>query len=103
MNQMPEYALILLLLLVITIFLHRRYKIKIFKSRSHLLIYYIIVLFIGIVWDHIAISRGHWSFGEEFLLGPRLGLMPVEEWGFILILAYFGQVIYKTIEKQLNN
>ena len=99
---MPECALILLLLLAISIFLHRRYKLKVFKTRLHLLAYYAVVLFIGIVWDYVAISRGHWFFGEKFLLGPRFGLMPIEELGFILILAYFGRVIYETIDKKLK-
>ncbi|MFC1711211.1 lycopene cyclase domain-containing protein [Patescibacteria group bacterium] len=100
---MPEYFVILLILLLVTIFLHRRYKIKVFKSKLHLIIYFVIILIIGIIWDHIAISRGHWLFGEKFLLGLRIGLMPIEELGFILILGYFGPVIWKVIEKKLAN
>lgn len=100
---MPEYALILLLLLLVTAFFHRQYKIKIFKSRLHLLIVYAIILFVGTIWDQIAISRGHWSFEEEFLLGPHIGLIPIEEYGFALILPYFGLVVYRIVGKCLKS
>ena len=97
---MPEYAAILILLLIVTIFLHKGYNIKIFKSKLHLFLVYAIFLAVGIAWDHYAIWRGHWSFGEKFLLGPKIGLMPIEEYGFGIVLPYFGLVIYKIIEKK---
>ena len=100
---MPEYALIVLFLLFVTVILHRRYRVKLFKSKSHLFIFYAIILLVGIAWDHIAISRGHWSFGERFLLGPRIGLMPIEEYAFGLIVPYFGLVVYKILERYLNS
>lgn len=99
---MYEYALILLSLLLVTVFLHRRYKVKIFRSKSHLLISYAILLLVGISWDHFAIARGHWYFNEEFLLGVHLGLIPIEEYAFMIIVPYFGIVIYKLTEKHLK-
>jgi lycopene cyclase domain-containing protein len=100
---MPEYGLILLGLLLLTIFLHWRSQVKIFKSKKQLLVLYAVILGVGIIWDQLAISRGHWSFNKEFLLGPRLGLMPIEEYGFAIILPYFGLVVYKIIEKYLKS
>lgn len=96
-RHMPEYAAILLILLLVTVFIHSRYKIKVFKSKSHWLTYFAILITMGVVWDHIAISRGHWFFGEEFMLGPRLGLMPIEELAFVVILGYFGPVLWKVV------
>jgi lycopene cyclase domain-containing protein len=100
---MPEYVLILLLLLLVAIFLHRLNKITIFGSKLFIFIYFSIALLFGTTWDHFAISRGHWSFGEKFLLGPRIGLMPIEEFGFFIVMAYFVLVVYKSLEKHLKN
>jgi lycopene cyclase domain-containing protein len=99
---MPEYALILLLILLVSIFLHRFNKITLFGSKIYLFVFYSIALLFAITWDHFAISRGHWSFTDEFLLGPRIGLLPIEEYGFFIIVAYFVLVVYKSIEKRLK-
>ncbi|KPJ70825.1 hypothetical protein AMJ51_00865 [Microgenomates bacterium DG_75] len=100
---MPEYALILILLLFISVFLHRYFKLKLSKSKSHLFIFYAILFFVGIVWDQFAIGRNHWTYSEEFLLGPYVGFMPIEDYVFILVTPYFGLVVYKIIEKYLKN
>jgi lycopene cyclase domain-containing protein len=100
---MPEYALILLFLLLVAIFLHRLNKITIFGSKLFIFVYFSIALLFGTTWDHFAISRGHWSFGEKFLLGPIIGLMPIEEFAFFIVVAYFVLVVYKSLEKYLKN
>jgi lycopene cyclase domain-containing protein len=100
--DMPEYALILTILLVVTVFLHTYFKVKIYKSRIHFVALNGIILLVGIIWDNFAIARGHWSFGEQFLLGPRLGFMPIEEYGFAIIVVYFCLVVYKITEKRFN-
>ena len=99
---MPEYALILLSLLIATVLLHVISKVRIYKSTSHLIATNLIVLMVASVWDNYAISRGHWSFNPLFLLGPKIFYMPIEEYGFIFICAYFGLVIYKILEKYLK-
>lgn len=62
----------------------------------------LVFLVVGVVWDHIAIGRGHWYFGQEYLLGPRIGLMPIEEYGFALIMPYFVLVLFGVIEKKFK-
>ncbi|MCX6791731.1 MAG: lycopene cyclase domain-containing protein [Candidatus Gottesmanbacteria bacterium] len=100
---MPEYFLILLSVFIITLLLHHGFHLAIFRSffRSplHIFLFFGIILFVGIVWDQYAIWRGHWSFGRQYLLGPRLGYMPIEECGFGLVMPYFGLVVYKLLEK----
>lgn len=100
---MPEYALISLFLLLITFYLHRKYKVVLFKSKKHLITAYAILLLVSITWDQIAIYRGRWSFDERFLLGPHIGMMPIEEYAFMIIVPYFGLVIYKLLEKRLKD
>lgn len=100
---MPEYALILLLILLVAIFLHRLTKITVFGSKLFIFVYFSIALLFGTTWDHIAISRGHWSFEAKFLLGPKIGLLPIEEYGFFIIVAYFVLVVYKFLEKHFIN
>lgn len=73
-----------------------------FRSRTHILLFFGIFLFVGTVWDQYAIWRGHWSFGNQYLLGPHIGYMPIEEYGFVLVVLYFGFVVYKLLDKLLK-
>ena len=91
--------MILIFLFFVTVFLHLFFKVRLFKNNRHFFRVYFLVLVIGTIWDNFAIARGHWVFGEKFLFGPHIGLMPVEEYGFIMIVSYFGLVIYKIVEK----
>ncbi len=57
------------------------------------------ILLVGVAWDEFAIYRGHWSYGEQFLLGLRVGYVPIEDIGFFLLGIYFVLVVYKLVEK----
>jgi lycopene cyclase domain-containing protein len=55
---------------------------------------------IGVVWDTYAILRGHWSFGEQFFVGVKIGVMPVEEYLFMLIIPFSVLVLYKIVTEK---
>lgn len=97
---MPEYSIILLFFLAVALYIQKQYKLRLFNNTIHLVVVSAMLFLVGVVWDHIAIGRGHWYFGEQYLLGPRIGLMPIEEYGFTLIMPYFVLVLYKWIEKK---
>lgn len=98
---MPEYFLILFGLFIITLFLHLYFKVKIYKSPKHFIIFNSINLFLATIWDQIAIARGHWTFNPDFLLGPKIGFMPIEEFLFVSVLSYFALTFFKIIEKKI--
>ena len=94
--------MILMGVLFTTVILHTAYKVRVYTSTAHLLAVNLVALLVITIWDNFAIYRGHWSFGERFLLGPKIGYMPIEEYMFILISPYFGLVVYKILEKYLK-
>lgn len=98
---MPEYLIILIGVFLVTVFLHKYFKIKIYKSPKHFVIFNFINVFLATIWDQIAIARGHWTFTKEFLLGPKIGAMPIEEFLFVLVLSYFALTLYKILEKKI--
>lgn len=84
----PEYLLILCGFLIFGLFVEFGLKLKLFNSRRERIWFTIITLLVGITWDNFSISRGHWLFPVGGTLGPRIGVMPIEEYLFILIVPY---------------
>lgn len=39
-----------------------------------------------VVWDSVAIHRGHWRFNPRYVTGWRVGNVPVEEVAFFVVI-----------------
>ena len=48
---------------------------------------------IGVVWDSFSIYRGYWTFNGRFLVGVTVGLMPIEEYLFIIVIPLLTLVV----------
>lgn len=57
---------------------------------------------IGVIWDTYAIYRNHWIFIDENLLGIKIGLMPLEEYLFILIVPFCILTYYKLLDRKIK-
>jgi lycopene cyclase domain-containing protein len=96
-----EYFLILIGILLITILMDYKYHVKLYNSRKERIFIPLLLLIFGIVWDTFAIWRGHWSFNDAGLLGIKIGLMPLEEYLFMLIIPYAILTHYKVLKKEI--
>ena len=91
------YILILIGLLTVTAILQKKYKIHIYNTKLERLAIPLIFFMVGIIWDTIAVINGHWYFNEANLLGIEIGVLPIEEYLFFLIIPYFIVVLYKIL------
>jgi len=62
--------------------------------------FFVTCLAIGVVWDSYATIRGHWSFGEQYFIGIKVGVMPIEESLFMLIIPFSVVVLYNILTKK---
>ena len=99
-----EYLAILIIVLLVTIFLERVYKVHLYRNRKERIEIAILFFLIGSAWDTFAIWRGHWYFagGGGGLLGIEFGLMSLEEYLFVLILPYFVITLYKLVDSKFR-
>jgi len=54
----------------------------------------------GFLWDSHAILRGYWSFKEDFFIGVDIGVMPLEEYLFMVIIPFLVLVIYGIVTRK---
>lgn len=50
-----------------------------------------------LTWDYFKTLHGVWSFNNEYLLGPRFGGLPLEEYLFFISVPYACLFIYETL------
>jgi len=96
-----EYLLILIAILLISIFVEHKYHMHLYNSRKERTLIPILFFIIGSLWDTFAIWRGHWNFGGSGLIGIKIGLMPLEEYLFMLIVPYAILTHYKAFKKEI--
>lgn len=60
-----------------------------------------VVLFV--VWDVVAIARGHWTFTERYVTGWELpGSLPVEELAFFLVIPVCALLTFEASRRTLG-
>ncbi|MFA6257562.1 MAG: lycopene cyclase domain-containing protein [Candidatus Paceibacterota bacterium] len=97
-----EYLTILLIIFFITLFLEKKHDIHLYKSKRERFEIVGFFFIFGIIWDSFAIFRGHWSFPAGKILGITIGLMPLEEYLFALVIPYFVITVYKLIDSKFG-
>jgi lycopene cyclase domain-containing protein len=62
------------------------------------------VLSVLVVWDVVAITRGHWSFHREGTTGVVVaGVLPVEEVLFFVAIPLCALLTYETVRRVLRD
>jgi len=92
-----EYLATLISVFLICILVKLRYKLQLFKSAKEGLLVIGALFAIGSIWDSFAIFRGYWSYKEEFLVGIKIGVMPIEEYLFVLVIPFLTLIIYSLV------
>ena len=94
-----DYLTILLIFLLVAVFFELIFRIRLYHSFKERIIIVGLFFILGITWDFYAVSRGHWKFPGNGILGVYVGNLPIEEYLFFLIMPYFAVTFYKTLEK----
>jgi lycopene cyclase domain-containing protein len=82
-----EYLFITFGILIIA-FLVDRFALggRIFKKWKALLFTYVFGFILVLIWDNLAIARGHWWYNNQCLTGIKMGFVPIET--FILLADF---------------
>ena len=96
-----EYLTILSVMLAVTFILQKSNHIHLYHSRKEKFKIVGLFFLVGVIWDTFAIWRGHWTFPANKTLDITIGLMPIEEYLFILIIPYFVITVYKLIDSKI--
>lgn len=92
------YLISAIFLLIFGIIIEIIYRERLFKHLKARIMWALVFLFIGTLWDQYAIPNGHWAFTGKGILGIYIGVIPLEEFLWFLIVPYFCLTVYKAVE-----
>ncbi len=98
----PSYILILSGILLSAYALHMYFHLHVFRTTSHMFAYIFTILLLSTIWDYFSVWENIWAFPAGGTIGLRIGILPIEEFLFFLIVPYFGLTIYKVFEKRFD-
>lgn len=82
------YALLLLFSIIGPFSLSFDKKISFFKSIIPLAWGTLVMMLLFIPWDIYFTQEKIWGFNSDYLMGPHIARLPIEEWSFFLVIPY---------------
>ena len=101
-NNCMEYLLILILFFLSAVAAIWRFKIQLYHSRREGIVITLVFFFVGVVWDSFAVYRQHWTFLGPGLVGIKIGLLPIEEYLFFLVMPFWIMTVYKVLDEMIR-
>jgi len=94
-----EYLIILIVLFLISLFLQKKYHNRLYQNKKERILIPLAFFITGTAWDSYAVFMGHWTFEKKHLIGINIGLLPLEEYLFFLIVPYFILTLYTVLKR----
>lgn len=98
-----QYLLIMAACAAITLPLEFVFRARVYRRPRRLVRALWLPLALFVVWDIVAIARGHWTFDERWVTGWRLpGNIPVEEVAFFIVIPVCALLTFEASRHTLK-
>lgn len=92
-----QYLILMAACVAITLPLEFVLRARVYRRLVRLLLAMAPMLVVFVAWDLVGIVRGHWAYSERFTSGIMLGIMPIEELLFFLVIPLCGLLTYEGV------
>ncbi len=98
-----QYLLLMGACLALTLPLEFVFRARVYRRPRRLLRALWAPVLVFVVWDVVAIARGHWTFTERYVTGWELpGAVPVEELVFFLVIPICALLTFEASRHTLK-
>jgi lycopene cyclase domain-containing protein len=95
--QHASYVAMLAFVLIGILPLHRYYRLSVLHQPLRLLRTVVPVALLFIAWDLAATAAGQWYFDPAQTFAVRLWGLPLEEYGFFVVIPLAGILTYEAV------
>ncbi|CAN5821010.1 lycopene cyclase domain-containing protein [soil metagenome] len=98
-----QYLLVMAGCFAITLPLEFAYRARIYRRPRRLALALAPVLVVFVIWDVVAIARGHWTFNDRYVTGWTLPFdLPVEELVFFVVIPLCALLSFEAARTKLG-
>lgn len=86
--------------LILTLPLEFLFQARVWRRPRRLVAAMWLPVLIFVVWDVVAIARGHWTYNPAYVTGVELpGDLPIEELAFFIVIPICSLLTYETVKR----
>lgn len=84
------------------LWLEWKYRFHLYQTRKERILITLIFFVIGVAWDSFATIHKTWIYPGNGLVGIWIGVLPLEEYLFSLIVPFWILTVYRVLDKKLS-
>ncbi|MHA7859907.1 lycopene cyclase domain-containing protein [Tessaracoccus sp. Y36] len=92
-----QYLILMAACVAVTLPLEFVLRARVYRRPLRLLLAMLPMLVVFLAWDVLGILRDHWTYSERFTTGIMLGILPLEELLFFLVIPICGLLTYEGV------
>ena len=97
-----EYLILMAACVAITLPLEFLLRARVYRRLPLMLPSIAVVVVIFGAWDLLGIAREHWTYNPEFITGINLGILPLEELVFFIVIPLCALLSYEGVSTVLR-
>jgi lycopene cyclase domain-containing protein len=97
MDDRWQYLALMALCVILTLPLEFVLRARVYRRPLRLLPALLPTVVVFTIWDVVGILRGHWTYSPLFTTDIRLGVMPLEELVFFIVIPICGLLTYEAV------
>jgi len=97
MDDRWQYLALMALCVILTLPLEFVLRARVYRRPLRLLLALLPTVVVFTIWDVVGILRDHWSYSPRFTTGIHLGVMPLEELVFFIVVPICGLLTYEAV------
>jgi lycopene cyclase domain-containing protein len=96
------YLLALVAFYALAVWLEVKFRVHLYGTRKERILTSLIFFAIGVAWDSISTIEKVWVYRGNGLVGIWIGVLPIEEYLFSLVVPFWILTVYRVVEAKLR-
>jgi lycopene cyclase domain-containing protein len=96
------YLATLIAFFALAVWLEVKFHVHLYQTRKERILITLIFFAVGVAWDSIETIEKTWVYSGRGLIGIWIGVLPIEEYFFSLVVPFWILTVYRVLEAKLK-